>query len=269
VRQQPLFLQRLPFFSSVFRCPFAIGCFFIFTVPADSSNAFVGHVVEAGKPAKGGVEDDHPVTVNVFDSFNNWPGNATTHPIQDGLGENPQEVVITSKLAELHFDRGTRATQRSCLQPPNCPNVELSSKAQMTSLCVAAARMKTRSKMENLFFSLQRFVAGAFLDVEMLLSVTSSPIQEVSLSGASIPLDECMLPQRFLDILRPDEPASIKTGDRFDHEHLVFLVAEVHEENVRVRPAFWPNKVSIAFAQLHCVIDATERKRSVFLTRRT
>ena len=49
--------------------------------------------------------DDHVVKVNIFISFEEWPSHTALYPTKDGLGKNLQEVVLTSKTAEFHFDR--------------------------------------------------------------------------------------------------------------------------------------------------------------------
>jgi hypothetical protein len=95
-----------PFSSSVFRCPIAVGSFFIFAKPANhSEQPVLGRIAEARKSVEEDHEEDHAVTVNVFLSFRKWPNNEKLCPIKDGLGKNPQEAVLTSETADFHFDR--------------------------------------------------------------------------------------------------------------------------------------------------------------------
>jgi hypothetical protein len=127
----------------------AIGSFFIFTTPTNSSKKFVGRIVKASESAEGGAEENHPVTVNVFDSFDDWSGITTICPVQRRLGENPREVVLTSKLADFHFDRDT------CDAAFMFATSELSQRgAVLRGINNAAARMEMRSKMDNLCLSL-------------------------------------------------------------------------------------------------------------------
>ncbi len=58
-----------PFFSSVFRCPIAIGSFFIFSTPTNRKEHLVGRIVEATKSFEADHAQDHLVTVNVFIPF--------------------------------------------------------------------------------------------------------------------------------------------------------------------------------------------------------
>jgi hypothetical protein len=94
-----------PFFSSIFRCPIAIGSFFIFRTPNNHSKQVVARIVSARKSVEEDDKEDHAVTVNLFLSFDEWPGSTTMFPIEDGMGKNLQEAVLTCKTAEFHFDR--------------------------------------------------------------------------------------------------------------------------------------------------------------------
>jgi hypothetical protein len=97
--------NHYPFFSNTFRCPIAIGSFFIFTRPTNRNKLLVGRIVEARKSVEEDHTDDHEVTVNLFLYFDEWPKNTTLYAIKDGLGKNLQEVVLISKTADFHFDR--------------------------------------------------------------------------------------------------------------------------------------------------------------------
>ena len=96
----PLYNNQ-PFFSRTFRCPIAIGSFFLFQMPLDRTKHLLGRIVSAKKA----VDEDHVVTVNIFLFFDKWPASSTLYPIKDGLGKNLQEVVLTSDTADFHFDR--------------------------------------------------------------------------------------------------------------------------------------------------------------------
>jgi hypothetical protein len=431
-----------PFFSNVFSCPIAIGSFFIFKTPADRNKKLVGRIIEASKSVEEDVEDDHLVTVTTFDSFDDWSRKTSIYPIQDGLGKNLQEMVLTSKTAEFHFDRDM------CDIAFMFTTSELSRRGAILQgienvfLCryyedgneVLDGELVPFPSMINECPVPQCFVARVFLDIETLLSQiyadlnrrgeqqgqlaktfnnipfaweswaylkfklhdgcgipvhtlgnryflhrlthdlkrmkcavsedvdvmrfstetqfdslrsvlgsnicygirarraklsdaapirippdcavncvtehtvesdedTADPpkfvrvppareggfdlihnrINMLSLrvrykkfhyqteDGVSVPLEDCDLPQHFVDILKPlnwgywtpDEPASIKIGDMFDHDHRVFKVTEVHDDNIRARNAFLINEVSITFADLDYVIKAIERKRGV------
>jgi hypothetical protein len=87
--------------------------------------------------------------------------------------------------------------------------------------------------------------------------------------GASIPLEECCLPQHFQDILKPlnwgfwnIQPESIKQGDMFDHEHRLYSVTAVFANYIEARHAFTDNP-PIAFHDLDAVINAIARKQGI------
>jgi hypothetical protein len=97
--------SKKPFFSRTFRGPIAIGSIFIFQTPTDRSKHQVGRIVAARKIVEEDENEDYVVTVNLFLSFDEWPSNKNLYPVEEGLGKNLQEVVLTSKTAEYYFDR--------------------------------------------------------------------------------------------------------------------------------------------------------------------
>jgi hypothetical protein len=136
-----------PFFSSIFRCPIAIGSFFIFRTPNNHSKQVVGRIVSARKSVEEDDKEDHAVTVNLLTNGRVAPPCSPSKMVWVKIYKKPS--LRARRLSSISIEMSM--TKPFYLRHLNSSDGEPSSKAWIMCLSVASTTTKKRCKTKNLF----------------------------------------------------------------------------------------------------------------------